>query len=250
MDQRDLAASSLAESVGATVRPLGDGTVDVYIGGTALVRGGSANDLQVVIGTDPAQTISMQWAKDSQPAGVTGAAGGMLSTANDIIPRYRADLKAVATTLHDEVNALHKTGYGQDGVTGRDFFSWSASGQLAVDPAIAGDPTKVAASSSATATRDGSIAKQLAAVTATETNYRSLVVKLGVESQTGTRRVEIQAGITDQIDTARQASSGVDVDEEMTNMLMFQHAYDAAARLLSTMDGNLDTLINHMGAGR
>ena len=115
---------------------------------------------------------------------------------------------------------------------------------------LSGDPTKVGASSSGTATRDGAVAKQLAALTGTETTYRALVVKLGVESQTATRRVEIQAGITDQIDTAREASSGVDVDEEMTNMLMFQHAYDAAARLLSTMDGNLDTLINHMGAGR
>ena len=94
------------------------------------------------------------------------------------------------------------------------------------------------------------MAKKLAALTRTQSDYRALVVKLGVESQTATRRVEIQAGITDQIDTAREASSGVDVDEEMTNMLMFQHAYDAAARLLSTMDTNLDTLINHMGAGR
>jgi flagellar hook-associated protein FlgK len=250
MDQRDLAAAQLADSVGATVRPLGDGIVDVYIGGTALVRGGTANSLKVVIGTDPAQTISVQWAKDSQPAGVAGAAGGKLATANDIVPRYRADLKAVATALHDEVNAIHTTGFGEDGVTGRDFFTWSASGRLDVDPTIAADPTKVAASASATATRDGSIATKLAALTGTLGTYRSLVVKLGVESQTATRRVDIQAGITDQIDTAREASSGVDVDEEMTNMLMFQHAYDAAARLLSTMDGNLDTLINHMGAGR
>jgi len=250
MDQRDLAASQLAESVGATIRPLGDGTVDVYIGGTALVRGSTSNELEVVIGTDPAQTISVVWSKDDQPAGVSGAAGGMLSTANDIVPRYRAALKAVATKLHDEVNVLHKTGFGQDGVTGRDFFSWDASGHLAVDSVVAGDPTKVGASGSATATRDGSVAKKLAALTATQSDYRALVVKLGVESQTATRRVEIQAGITDQIDTAREASSGVDVDEEMTNMLMFQHAYDAAARLLSTMDANLDTLINHMGAGR
>jgi flagellar hook-associated protein 1 FlgK len=250
MDQRDLAASQLAESVGATVRPLGDGTVDVYVGGTALVRGSTANEMKVVVGTDPAQTISVAWAKDDQPAGVTGAAGGMLSTANEIIPRYRAELKAVATKLHDEVNAVHQTGYGQDGVTGRDFFGWDATGHLAVDPAIAGDPSKVGASASATAAGDGSIAKQLAALTGTQADYRALVVKLGVESQTATRRVEIQAGITEQIDTAREASSGVDVDEEMANMLMFQHAYDAAARLLSTMDEALDTIINRMGSGR
>lgn len=250
MDQRDLAATQLADSIGATVRPLGNGAVDVYVGGTALVRGSTANDLEVVIGTDPAQTMSVVWSKDDQPAAVTGSAGGKITTANDIVPRYRAELKAVAAKLHDEVNAIHTTGFGLDGVTGRDFFTWSATGQLAVDPVIAADPTKVGASGSATATRDGSIAKQIAAVTGTESDYRALVVKLGVESQTATRRVEIQTGITEQIDTARQATSGVDVDEEMTNMLMYQHAYDAAARLMSTMDSTLDTLINRTGAGR
>jgi flagellar hook-associated protein 1 FlgK len=44
------------------------------------------------------------------------------------------------------------------------------------------------------------------------------------------------------------AASGVSLDEEMTNMIKFQHAYAAASRVLSAMDENLDRLIN--GTGR
>jgi flagellar hook-associated protein 1 FlgK len=39
----------------------------------------------------------------------------------------------------------------------------------------------------------------------------------------------------------------VNIDEEMTNMLQFQHAYDAAARFLTAVDQTLDTLINSTG---
>ena len=39
------------------------------------------------------------------------------------------------------------------------------------------------------------------------------------------------------------------IDEEMTNLVEFQHGYDAAARLLTTIDSMLDTLINHTGLG-
>ena len=51
------------------------------------------------------------------------------------------------------------------------------------------------------------------------------------------------------IDGQRQSVSGVSVDEEMTNLVQFQHGYDAAARLLTTINSMLDTLINHTGLG-
>ena len=250
MDQRDLAASELASSVGAIVKPLADGTLDLYLGGTALVRGSTSNDVKVVVGAAPTNTVSIAWVKDDQPAGVTGQNGALLTTANDIVPRYRAALATVATQIHDEVNAIHTTGYALDGTTNRDFFTYDGAGAMVVNPLIAGDPTLVGASAAATTTKDGSIARSIATLTGAESTYRDLVVRLGVESQTAARRVDIQSAITDQIDNTREASSGVDIDEEMTNMLMYQHAYDAAARMMSAVDESLDTLINRMGAGR
>jgi flagellar hook-associated protein 1 len=49
------------------------------------------------------------------------------------------------------------------------------------------------------------------------------------------------------VDGDREAVSGVSLDEEMTNMLAYQHGYQAAARLVTTVDEMLDVLINRTG---
>jgi flagellar hook-associated protein 1 FlgK len=247
LDQRDQLVSQLAGQVGVTVQNGDHGQIDVFVGGTALVRGSKASALKVDVGTDPAQTVRVTWASDNYPAGVSGTAGGMLSAVNDVIPRYRTGLAAVAQQLASDVNAVHHTGYALDGSPGLDFFTTDPSGQVVVNPAIDADPSLVAASGSAGATRDGSVAQQIAELTGVGDNYQQLVVKLGVETQAVNRRVDVQASIVQNVDAAREATSGVNLDEEMTNMLQFQHAYDAASRFLTAVDQTLDTLINSTG---
>jgi flagellar hook-associated protein 1 FlgK len=247
MDQRDLLIAQMAEQVGVTVRPGENGTVNVFIGGTAIVRDTHVSPLRLEVGTDPAQTLRVVWAADSYPAGVAGAAGGLVSGANEVIPRYRTGLADVARQLADEVNAVHRTGFALDGSTLRDFFVTDANGRIDVDPAIVADPRLVAAAAAAGATRDGSIAQQIAELTGAGDTYHRLVVGLGVESQATNRRVEVQAAIIEHVDSARESAAGVNLDEEMTLMLQFQHAYDAAARFLTAVDQTLDTLINSTG---
>ena len=247
MDQRDQLISRMAEQVGVTVRPGENGTVDVFVGGTAIVRGSKASPLRVEVGTDPAQTVRVTWAGDSYPAGVTGSSGGLLSAVNDVIPRYRNGLVALSQQLSDDVNALHRTGYALDGSTGLDFFVTGPAGETLVNPAVLADPRLVAAASSPGATRDGSLAQQIAELTAPGSRYHQLVVDLGVEAQANNRRVAVQAAIVQHVDAARESAAGVNLDEEMTAMLQFQHAYDAAARFLTAVDQTLDTLINSTG---
>ena len=74
-----------------------------------------------------------------------------------------------------------------------------------------------------------------------------MIVQLGVDTSTATNRDDIQTRRRGALDNQRQAYSGVNIDEEMTNLVQFQHAYDAAARFLTTIDEMLDTLINHTG---
>jgi flagellar hook-associated protein 1 len=77
--------------------------------------------------------------------------------------------------------------------------------------------------------------------------YRSMVGELGVQSQEATRQATNQKVLVDQVDSNRQSVSGVSLDEEMANMIKFQHAYNAAARSLTTFDEMLDKVINSMG---
>lgn len=241
MDQRDLLALQLSEQVGATVRPGDDGSLDVYVGGMALVRSSSVEQLTVDVGPGPAFTTRVAWLDDGLTATVGGTAQGLLETNNDLVPAQRAELAAVAQKLHDDVNAIHVTGFDQNGAAGVPFFQMGPNG-IEVDPAVAADPKLVAASSTPGAV-DGSIAQQLAAQNGPDQLYRELVVRLGVASQTTNRRVEVQDAILRQLDGARESEAGVNIDEEMTNLVAFQHAYDAAAKFVTVVDGLLETLI-------
>ncbi len=246
MDQRDLLVMQLADKIGVSTRPSDNGTVDVFLGGVALVRNDRVETLRVDVASTPAQTVSIVGNTWNVPAAAGGAAAGMLTAANDTIPRYRADFSAAATTMMNEVNAIHATGFALDGSAGQPFFLSTATG-VQVNPAIAADPRLVAASASATASRDGSVAARIAGVTGAADSYRSTVVNLGVESQSVARRDEIQQVITGQVDAARQGESGVNIDEEMANLVGIQRAYEAAARFVTAVDQALETLIKGTG---
>lgn len=76
---------------------------------------------------------------------------------------------------------------------------------------------------------------------------RAMVGQLGAQAQTAERQSANQDALLRQIDGRRQSISGVSLDEEMSNMIRFQQSYAAAARIVSTVDGMLDTIINRMG---
>ena len=84
--------------------------------------------------------------------------------------------------------------------------------------------------------------------TSTFNEYTDATVSdLGVAAQEASRMVENQELLVDQLENRRQAVSGVSLDEEMTNMLQYQQAYNAASRMVTTVDESLDTIINQMG---
>ncbi|PYI51176.1 flagellar hook-associated protein FlgK [Paenibacillus flagellatus] len=77
--------------------------------------------------------------------------------------------------------------------------------------------------------------------------FRAVVGKLGVQTQEATRQATNQKVLVEQVESRRQSVSGVSMDEEMANMIKFQHAYNAAARALTVQDEILDKVINGMG---
>ncbi|MGI6605555.1 MAG: flagellar basal body rod C-terminal domain-containing protein [Peptococcia bacterium] len=59
--------------------------------------------------------------------------------------------------------------------------------------------------------------------------------------------LENKTYIIEQLNNRRDAISGVSLDEEMTNMIRYQHAYTAAARVINVMDEMMDVLVNKLG---
>lgn len=79
------------------------------------------------------------------------------------------------------------------------------------------------------------------------TFYSAMVGQLGVQSSEANRQLQNQLTLVQQVDNRRQSVSGVSLDEEMSNLIKFQHAYTAASRVVTTFDQLLDKVINGMG---
>ncbi|OPA75662.1 flagellar hook-associated protein FlgK [Paenibacillus selenitireducens] len=77
--------------------------------------------------------------------------------------------------------------------------------------------------------------------------FRSVVGQLGVQTSEANRNATNQKALVDQISSHKLSVSGVSIDEEMSNMIMYQHAYAAASRAMTTFDQVLDKVINSMG---
>ncbi|MBA1334011.1 MAG: Flagellar hook-associated protein FlgK [Firmicutes bacterium] len=76
---------------------------------------------------------------------------------------------------------------------------------------------------------------------------KSLVSSLGVDGQEAIRMRDNQDILVTQTDITRMSTSGVSIDEEMANMIKFQHSYNAAARMITTMDEMIEVVVNRMG---
>jgi flagellar hook-associated protein 1 FlgK len=252
-DQRDLHVLRLAELTGATSLSRADGTVDVFVAGSTLVAGSTTRDLVLTgaarMDQQAGDPLSLRWVDNNVAIAVGGgelAAG--LEITGTVLPGHVAALDQVAGRLADRVNAQHRAGYGLDGVTDRPFFSGTTAASIAVAVTAA---DHVAASSAPGGVLDTANADLLADLgtksDSADAVYRGVVASLAVVAQNTGRRADIQTRVTNDVDLARLGTSGVNMDEEMTNMLSYQRAYEAAARLMTAMDEMLDVLINRTG---
>lgn len=77
--------------------------------------------------------------------------------------------------------------------------------------------------------------------------YNSLIAEIGIKSKSINTDLEFNNQVNDQLSALRDSTSGVSLDEEMANLMKFQHAYTAAAKLLTTSDELLKTLLDSVG---
>ena len=77
--------------------------------------------------------------------------------------------------------------------------------------------------------------------------YISVVSKVGTQGEESKDRIQNQETLLKNLTNLRESVSGINLDEEMANMVAFQHGYNAAARVINTMDSMLDVIINRMG---
>ena len=250
VDQRNQLLNSLAGDIGITVRPQSDGSVSVYAGGLALVQGVVADSLSV---SSSGGIVSVISAHTGGAVPITqGTIGGLLQGIDQSIPTYQARLDQVAATLATTVNNQQAAGQTASGASGPPLFVATAGGavtaaSISVNPAVAADPTLLAAAAPGAGPLDGSNAQAMAELanspTGPDQSYRIMIGNLGSDVQAATSLASTQAVFSQQATAANQAVSGVNTDEEMVKMLSYQQGYQAAAKVITTINNTLQTLM-------
>jgi flagellar hook-associated protein 1 FlgK len=244
---------TLATLAGVDVRMQSDGTATVSIGGVTVVQAATANTLalttggtpprtSVVLGTSPAVVVPLQ----------SGSAAGLLSAINKYLPDYRAQLNTVATALKSTTNNQLAAGYTSSGASGATYPLFVGTGAfgIAVNPAVATNPSLLAASGTSTpqaASNDGSNAQTIAELGTTpigpDASYRALVQNIGADTQGIDSQVQAQSAVATQAQAALEGVSGVDVTTQLSNLLGLQEDYQASAKLLTIVDSTVQSLL-------
>jgi flagellar hook-associated protein 1 FlgK len=258
-DQRDLLTDQLSRLIDVNTVEQPNGTTLVQMGSMAIVDGADAFPVETIIENRAGQPISrLVWEGTSvELRSRNGEMAGLLESRDRIVPEYQAKLDELAQVLVQQVNAIHVTGYGEDGTTGTEFFdpNNTTAMTISLNNAIEQDIGKIAAA--ATIDNDNQIALALSELRDSKVMsndsrtindfYTSLVGQVGVHTHEAESYTENYELLRQQVENSRQAVQGVSLDEEMANMVRYQHAYDAAARVITTMDQALDTVIMRMG---
>lgn len=262
-DELGLALKELSSLVDIDTIPRPDGGMDVAFGnGRPLVVGPYEYKLSVT-STPPLGQAAISSAQGFVvTTEITGGRiGGLLHARDTVIPGYAAELDTLAYSVATEVNALHSAGYDLSGTTGNNLFATpaavaGAARAMAVDAAVAGDPSRVAAAAS-TSSGDNTNARAMAGLrdarvmaggTATLSDaWGQLVYQVGSDSRAAQNEQRSRGEIVRQIELLREQVSGVSLDEEAMLMMKFQRAYEANARYFQAVDRALDTLIQALG---
>ncbi len=256
LDKRDQAITDIVRLTGATATQLSNGSVQVAVSGVTLVSGNFATPMSVAgvnsieeVGTNPPSL--MIGSVKANPAG--GEAAGVLSALNVDLPRINNTLDTVANGIRDAVNSIHSTGYTVDGTPAGDFFTGDGAKGLTV---AVNSPDELALSSIAGASTDGSNALRigdlvrnteasaaLGGAEAPQSVYSRMVTQIGTQIQGLETAIDAQNGIVATAQSAVDSESGVDLNEELTNMILFQRSFQANSRVISAANEMLQSLI-------
>jgi len=179
------------------------------------------------------------------------------TTDNLGIPWVLNQLNDLASTMVTEFNAIHESGWtlpndGDPSVTNISFFDEPTDGVTAGNFAVSDDIKNnvflIAASSEevipAQFNQGNSGNMDIGSVSGF---LKGILGNIAVEASQANKMLSSQNVLRDSISLQRESVSGVSLDEEMTNIIKFQHSYAAASRMITAIDQNLDVLINKTG---
>jgi flagellar hook-associated protein 1 FlgK len=253
LDEREQDLENLSQLTNIQTSTETNGAIDVSIGGQTLVSGKQVLDTLQTYDAGNGQLLIQTGLGGVNLTLTGGSIQGTIDARDGELTTLQNNINTLASTLITQVNAVHNNGYSLTGTTGADFFTGTDASDITVNAALASNVDLIQASGSATATGDNSVALQLADLaTAAQSAlnnqtfgdaYTGTVATLGNSLQTANSQVANQTAVSNMLAVQRSSVSGVNIDEEMTNLMGFQRAYEASAELVTTVDEMMQTVI-------
>lgn len=261
-DVRREALGQLAQAFDIQTLELDDGSVSVFAAsGTPLVVGGNAATLVSsatgATGLDglPLTEIGIQDAGGgiiNLPGNLGGTIGALTTLRDQGLPATAADLDLLATTLRDAANAVQTDPAGRDldGLVGTALFAGTGAADLTV---ALTDPRGIAAARSANLGDNGGALAMAALADTTFVAlggvtlgdfYGTVQAEAGNQARGADERATIEENVAQALAAQREAVSGVSLEEEFTDLIRFQRAFQAASQLIVTSNRMLDDLLN------
>ena len=257
LDRRDLIIDELSRRVDISLTESDNGQISVLLAGHNLLQGDHVIHLQVRQTVNEGTSVSrVHYADDGTLAPISeGRLRGLIEVRDNVVPKLMANLDEMAVGLVTEINALHRTGFGNDGGTGVNFFDPTKldASNIAVDEAILTSLNNIAASADGNA-GDNGMALALSALrnsnilsAGTQTMegfYHEMLGEVGALSGEAQTMAENHRLFSSQIENRRQSVQGVSLNDEASQLVLFQRAYQAAARTVSIIDELLEVTVN------
>lgn len=257
-DQRDQIIYELAGTIGVTAQFHADGQATLMLQGHAVVSGPNARTLTLT--QYPTGLPKVELSTDSGVVDVTtqlgGRFGGLLSASTQA-DAYLADLNAWVDTFTTEMNTQHALGFDANGAAGGLLFTTTAGAEastFAVDLAVLADPDLFAAAVAPTAAAGdgGNLAAMIdlegqqlfsGATRTAGDALADIYARVGRDVSRAQLESDRYGVELSDIEALRESISGVDLDEEASNLMAWQASYEASARVITTTNDLLGVLI-------
>ncbi len=244
-DQQDQLVLSLSKLTDVSITQTESGVTLSTGNGTPLVVGSQSFALQTTTGSDGMKHVLDHSSSDITASLKSGSLGGTIQMRDQTIPDLLNQLDTLANQCGTAFNTAQATGFDQNGAAGKNFFNIPtavAGSAGAISMAIT-DPAGIAASSDGSAGSNGNLVKfsavQTTALPAGKNPidaYASLVYQVGSLTSNAIAESSATTASLLQLNNQRSSISGVSIDEESTNLIRYQQAYQAAARVITTIN--------------
>ncbi len=266
-DERNLLIDQLSYLIDVDATEQSNGMVNITVSGTYLVNGDKTNEMKADFSYEYDNIVTVKWESTNNEVELdSGKLLGLIDSGmqnSSIISEVEEKMNTLVNTLATGINDIHSQGIGLDGSTDVDFFvSIDNSlpigmGNIQANPEL-NDLNHIAASASESF-GDNTVANEILEFRNekcfndedlsmnVDDYYIYMTSWIGTMGQETIEFSDNQNTLVQYIQNQKTSISGVSMDEEMTNMIKYQQAYNASAKVLNTIDEMIDTIIHNMG---